>query len=271
MPEDGVEVRHRLVQVALLGVQEGAVEIGQGIGGVQFDSLVHVLDGGLVVALLREQAATPDVAFGLETVDLDRLVVVVHCLEGVAQEKVGGAAVQVGRRVLGLLADVFVKVLDGRFELLAEEVGHAAGEIQAGRSGAEFDGLFQVLQGIVVVAEAAGRDGAVVVAGGEDWVQADSGVEVRPCAADVAQVVLGDAAVEERPVVGRVQLREDVELGHRLRQAPFCQGITAPEHEDVLVILRLRPEGAGKQDKQADQQFSLALHPEKFSNDGRNG
>ena len=49
VPEDGVEVRHRLVQVALLGVQDRAVEIGQGVGGVQFDGLVHVLDGGVVV------------------------------------------------------------------------------------------------------------------------------------------------------------------------------------------------------------------------------
>ena len=110
-----------------------------------------------------------------------------------------------------------------------------------------------------------------MVAGGEDGVQADGGVEVRPGAADVAQVVLGDAPVEEGPVVGRVQLREDVELGHCLRQASFRQGVAAPEHEDVLVILRVRPEGAGEQDQEADQQFSLTLHSEKFSNDGRNG
>ena len=271
MPEDGVEVRHRLVQVALLGVQDGPVEVGEGVGGVQLDGLVHVLDGGFVVALLRQQAAAADVAFGLEAVDLDGLVVVRHRLEGVAEEQVGRAAVQVGRRVLGLLADVFVEVLDGGLELLAQEIGDTPGEVESGRAGPERNRLLEVLEGIFVVPEAAGRNGPVVVAGGEDGIQADGGVEVRPGATDVAQVVLGDAPVEEGPVVGRVQLGEDVEVGDSFRQAPLRQGVAAPEHEDVLVILRVCPEGTGEQDEEADQQFSLTLHSEKFSNDGRNG
>ena len=185
-------------------------------------------------------AAAPDVSLGLEAVDLDGLVVVVHRLEGIAEEEVGGAAVEIGGRVLGLLADVFVEILDGGLELLAEEVRDAPGEIQAGRAGPEGNRLLEVLQGILVIPETAGRDGPVVVAGGEDRVQPDGGVEVRPGAADVTQVVLGDTPVEERPVIGRVQLREDVEMGHRLRQMPFGQGGTAPEHEDILVILRVR-------------------------------
>ena len=60
-------------------------------------------------------------------------------------------------------------------------------------------------------------------------------------------------------------------MGHRLRQAPFRQGVAAPEHEDVLVILRTGLQGPQKHGEQADKQFSLTLHPEKFSNDGRNG
>jgi hypothetical protein len=60
-------------------------------------------------------------------------------------------------------------------------------------------------------------------------------------------------------------------MGHCLRQASFRQGVAAPEHEDVLVILRARLQRSEKHGEQADQQFSLTLHSEKFSNDGRNG
>ena len=60
-------------------------------------------------------------------------------------------------------------------------------------------------------------------------------------------------------------------MGHCFRQVPFRQGGAAPEHEDILVILRTRLKGSQKHGEQADKQFSLILHSEKFSNDGRNG
>ena len=84
---------------------------------------------------------------------------------------------------------------------------------------------------------------------------------------DLVLIMSGDNANKTRVQLCTLRL----EMGDRLGQTPFRQGVAAPEHEDVLVILRTRLPGAGEQDKQADQQFSLTLHPEKFSNDGRNG
>ena len=107
-----------------------------------------------------------------------------------------------------------------------------------------------------------------MVAGGEDGIQADGRVEVRPGAADVAEVVFGDAPVKEGPVVGGIDLGKDVEMRDGLGQTSFCQGVTAPEHEDVLVILSTRGKREAQDCKHADEQFPSVLHPEKFSNHG---
>ena len=183
------------------------------------------------------QAAAADIAFGLKAVQLDGFVVIGQGLCGVLQEEVGGATVQVGGRVLGLLADVFVEIGHSALELAAQEVGYAAGEIQAGSARTKFDGPFQVAEGLVVISSAALRDGPVMVAGSEYGVQANGGGEIGLGAADVAQVVFGDTAVEEGPVVGGIQLGQHVEMGHGLVEAAILQGAAATEREYFLVVL----------------------------------
>ena len=148
-----------------------------------------------------------------------------------------GPAVEVCGRVPGLLLDIIVEVLEGLFEALREEIGHAAREIHADLSRPQLDCPAEVAERGVVVAETALRDRPVVVAVGEHGVEADGGIEIRLRAAKVAEVVFRDAAEEETPVVRGVQPREDVEILDGLGVPAVGQGLASPPHEDILVVL----------------------------------
>ena len=138
-----------------------------------------------------------------------------------------------------------------------EEVGDSAAEIYADVAGTQFYRRVEVLQGFVVPAEAAEGDGAVVETVGEYGIDADRSVEILLRSADVPEVVLGDAAEEESPVVGGVQTGKDVEILDGLGIFAVGQGIAAAEVEDVPVVLGLRGLQTAEKDEQYDQE---ALH-----------
>ena len=200
--------------------------------------MVHVVDGFPVAALRGIEPAAPHIPLRLEAVQADGLVVVVEGLHRVTEEEIARPAVEEGGRVFRLLADVAVEIAHGVLEALRQEIGHAPAEIQADESGPQGNGLLQVGEGLVVLAETAARDGAVVIAVGEDRIQADGGIEVLLRTPQVAQVVLGDPPVEEGPVVGRVQAGQDVETLDRLGVFPLGKRGPPPEGEYILVILR---------------------------------
>ena len=233
-----VEIGHGLVPAALRIMELRPVEIIERPVGVELQRLVEVGERLFGLSLGGVETAAAGITLRLETVDADGLVVVRQGLDRVLQEEIAGAAVEVGGRILGLLADVFVEVGDGRLELLREEVGHPAREIEAGVARTQGNRPFKVLQGLVVLAETTLGDGAVVIAGGEDGIEPDAAVEVGAGAAKVAQVVLGDAPVEEGPVVGCIELGQDVETLDGVAVALVDDGLAADEIEVVLVILR---------------------------------
>ena len=211
--------------------------------------MVHVGNGGLVILLFGIHAAAPDVTFRLKTVQPDGLVVVVHRLERIAQEEVGGAPVQIGRRILGLFADIAVEVFHRLVEALGQEMGHAPAVIDANLTGSQREGLFKVREGLVVLAETTAGDGPVVVSVGKDGIQPDRSVEVCPRTPQVTQVVFGDAAEEEGPVIGGIQAGQDVKLLNSIGILPFRQGAAPPEVEDIFVILG-EAQGPAQQQKQ---------------------
>ena len=252
MLEDLVEVGHGGVVVLGLIVHQRPVEVREGVLRVELQCLVHVRDALLEISLRRIHAPAADVSLGLEAVQLDGLVVVLERRESVAQEEVAGAPVQIGGRILALLADVAVEVVDSFVEALGEEVGHAAAEVEAADARAEDYRPPEVLQSLFVIALAAFRNGPVVVAVGEHGVDAHAPVEVLLRAADVAEVVLGDAPVEEAPVVGGVKLGEDVEVLYGKGVFPVAEGGAPAPHEHVLVPLGTHLKAGGKQDRQQD-------------------
>ena len=249
VPEDPVQIGHRSVVILCLIIHQRPVEIRERIGRIQFDGVVHIGDGRLVILLLGIDAAAADIAFRLEPVQLDGLVVVVHRLERIAQEKIGSTAVQVGRRVLGFLADVAVEVFYRLVEALRQEVGHAAAVVDANLAGTQREGFFEVLEGFVILAETAAGDGPIVVAVGKYRIQPDRAVEVCTRPPQVAQVIFGDAAEEEGPIIGGVQAGQDVKLLNSIGILPFRQGAAAPEVEDIFVVLG-EAEGPAQQQKQ---------------------
>ena len=188
----------------------------QGERRIKVYGLVEVCERGIVLLPGSLQPAAADVALGFKAVYLDGVVVVFQGLCGVSKEKVGRTPVQVGCRVLGLFPYILVKVLHGALELAAQEVGDAPCEVQAVGPGPKRNGLLKVLEGGIVVSGAAFRDGAVMVAGSENGVQAHRRGEIGLCATDVPKVVLGYTPVEEGPVICGVQLRKDVEIGYGL-------------------------------------------------------
>ena len=92
---------------------------------------------------------------------------------------------------------------------------------------------------------------------GEYGIDADRRVEILLRSADVSEVVLGDAAEEEGPVIGSVQTGQDVEILDGLGIFAVGQGIAAAEVEYVPVVLGLRGLQTAEKDEQYDQE---ALH-----------
>ena len=184
-----------------------------------------------------------DVAFRLEAVQFDGLVVVGKGLEGIAEEEPGRAPVEVGSRIRRLLADVAVEVCHGALETACQEVGDSAAVVQADEARTQFYGLFQVFQGCVVFALAALGDGAVVPAVGEHRIDAYRTVEVGAGAADVAEVVFGDTAEEEVPVVRGVEPGQNVEVLYGEGVFAVLQGGAATEEENVAVVLGVCRDG----------------------------
>ena len=90
------------------------------------------------------KATPPDISFWIEPVKLDGLVVIIDSLEGIAEEKIACASVEICGRVLRLFPYVSVEILDGLVELLGKEICHSTAEIQADISGTEVDGLLKV-------------------------------------------------------------------------------------------------------------------------------
>ncbi len=111
-------------------------------------------------------------------------------------------------------------------------------------AGTEGNRGLKVPQRFIVLSETVFGDGAVMVAGSEDGIDADAAVEVLAGAAQVAEIVFGDAAIEEGPVVGGIELGEDVEIFDRVAVAAVDNGLPTGEVEVVLVILGPQREGA---------------------------
>ena len=253
--EDGVEVPHCFVVALVLVVEQGAVEVGEGIGLVQFDGLVQVLEGLLPLAQVGIDTRPADVAFWLVAVELDGPVVVGEGLGGVCKIQVAGAAVEVGRRIFRLFLYVFVKVGDCIVEFARQERCYSAGEVDAYLAGAQLYGLVEIAEGGVVVAEAALGNRAVVVAVGEDGVEAHRTVKVAVCSPKVAEVVFCNATEEETPVVGGVQSFKDVEIldGRGVFAVRKC--LASTPHKDILVVLGKENCQAGKQQKYGEDKL----------------
>ncbi len=116
-------------------------------------------------------------------------------------------------------------------------MGHAPAVIDANLAGSQREGLFKVREGFIVLSETTAGDGAVVVSVGKDGIQPDRSVKVCPRAPQVTQVVFGDAAEEEGPVIGGIQAGQDVKLLNGIGILPLRQGMAPPEVEDIFVIL----------------------------------
>ena len=165
--QHGVEVGHRPVVVVPFVEQQGAVEVCEGVGGVELNRAVEVFDGLVIQLLSGIYARPPDVAFRLEAVELYRLVVVGEGLGRIGEEEVRCPSVEVGGRISGLLLYIEVEVGHGVLEVLGQEGGDSPGEVYSDFPRPELQGPFEVPESRLVVARAAFGDGAVVVAVGE--------------------------------------------------------------------------------------------------------
>ena len=128
-------------------------------------------------------------------------------------------------------------------------MGHTPAVIDANLTGTQRKGLFKIRKGLVVLAETAAGNGPVMVAVRKNGVQPDRPVEVRPRPPQVAQVVFGDAAEEEGPIIGGIQAGQDVKLLNSIGILPFRQGAAPPEVEDIFVVLP-KAQDPGQQQKQ---------------------
>jgi hypothetical protein len=235
--EHSVQILHRRIVVLRVIIQEGSVEVGESIRAIDGDGPVQVPDGIIAAVLLGIDAAAPYIALRVVGIQFYGLVVILHRLEGVPEEELGRSPVKVGGWIARIFPYVAVEVLNGEVELLGEEVGHAAAEVYAHKARAQLDGAVEVAEGLVVAAQAAVADGAVVIAVREDRIQPDGAVEVLLGSADVSEVVFGDAAEEEIPVVCGVQTRQDVEILDGLGVFPVGEAGPSPEEEHIPVVL----------------------------------
>ena len=109
-----------------LVVEQGPVEISEGIGAVQLYGPCHVRKGIEVALLCGVNPAAADVALRLEAVEFEGAVVIIKSLESVAQKQVRSAPVEESRRILGLLADIAVEIFYGLGEAPGQEIGYSA-------------------------------------------------------------------------------------------------------------------------------------------------
>ena len=108
--EHSVKVIHRLAILLLLIVHDGAVEVGEGVGGIEFNGLVHISYGQIIILLSSIQTTTSNIALRIETVQVDCLVVVIDSLQCIPQEEITGTSIEICRRILRLFADISVEV-----------------------------------------------------------------------------------------------------------------------------------------------------------------
>ena len=196
------------------------------------------------------------IAFGIVSVQGDGLIVVSQRLGRIAQIEVACPSVQIGISLLGLLADEDVEVLDGLVELLREEIGHAAAEIEPRVARAQVHRFLQVAERVVVFADAAQRNGAVVIGRRIDRIEVERAVEVALGAGEVAEIVFGDAAEEIGLVHRAVEMRQDVEALDGLGVLPVNERLAAAIVEVVEVVLRKsRPDGGQGEYKKEEALF----------------
>ena len=81
------------------------------------------------------------------------------------------------------------------------------------------------------------RYGTEMVPVGKHRIDLDRIVKITLRSPDVSKIVLGDAPVKIDPTVGGVEPGQDVELADGIRITAFREGVTPPEHENILVIL----------------------------------
>ncbi len=76
-----VQIAHRIPVVTLLIMHQCPVEICESIGCIKTYRLVHVSYGGAVIFHRGMQTPPAHIPLRVETVQLDGLVIICHCLE----------------------------------------------------------------------------------------------------------------------------------------------------------------------------------------------
>lgn len=126
--------------VALLKVDEGAVDVGFGVVGLELDGFVVRCEGGGEFELVGEDDAGVLVGFGVGGHHLDRGGEAAECFVEAIEGAVGFAEVVEGAR-RGLELECFGEKLDGELVLIAL-VGECAEEmVGIGVVGVELEGL----------------------------------------------------------------------------------------------------------------------------------
>src|SRR5574344_245866 len=140
------------------------VEIGEGVGRIDGNCLVHIPDCQFVLLLGGIETSPAHIAFRVETVQLYGFVVVFQRLKCVSKEEPGCPPVQIGGRVFGFLAYVFVEICHCGLEILGQEMGQSPAEKKSRVTRTEFDGLVYVFQGSLIISCAAFSYTSVMIA-----------------------------------------------------------------------------------------------------------
>ena len=238
-----------------LVVEQGPVEISEGIGAVKLYSPCHVRKGIEVALLCGVNPAAADVALRLEAVELEGAVVIFKSLESVAQKQVRSAPVKESRRILGLLADITVEIFNCLGEAPGQEIGDSAAVVKAVEAGPQAYGFVEVGESLFIIARTALCNRPVMVSVGEYRVKAHGGVEISLGAADITQVVFCNAPEKEAPVVGAVKSGKNVEMFNSLGIFPILQGEAPAHSENVFVVLGKGREGVGEQNRYCQEKL----------------
>ena len=79
-----------------------------------------------------------------------------------------------------------------------------------------------------------------MIAGCKDWVDPHRSVEIPLGTSEVSQIIFGNSSEEIGPVIGSVQLSEDIEVFDCLRVLALRQRMPSTHEEYILIILGIK-------------------------------
>ena len=207
-----VKVTHGLMILLLFIVHQGTIEIGESIGRIQPDCMIHICNRLCILLLSCIQTSSPYKALRIKAIQFDSLVIICKGLERISKEQVACTSVQICRRILRFLLYVPVKIGNSLGELLRKEICDTAAEVQSHITGAQVNRFLHIGQCSLIVTEAARCNTTVMVSVCKNRIDAYGTIKIALRSAKVSKIILRYATEKKVPVIRCIQLSQNIEI-----------------------------------------------------------